>query len=239
VISDPSLITAEINSTYTLVHEASIDTWKFQRLGLVLEFSQGSAWPGPLCIVEVFIRMAQQTASSSHSAFHFEANNVSDWFEWLTHIQLCDQLREGWFGSFYFPPGEREALHKMYPESKSIGSVKRLGVLIARSSHKLSNPTMSKLSLNKSSLHKQQTELMRQSADTVSNALHTWLRLRDAGGDLQATFKTKVFLHRPTELPQDIRASLMHYSASFFLLFFSFTFYQLFFVSFNPSTIVF
>ena len=126
--------------------------------------------------------MAQRSASSSHSAFHFEANNVSDWFEWLTHIQLCDQLREGWFGSFYFPPGEREALYSMHPGKNCTPSSNLLCKSIVQSSIEKSDPLNPGQNFKNSSLHNQQAELMRQSADTVGNALHMWLRLRDAGG---------------------------------------------------------
>jgi hypothetical protein len=43
---------AEINSTYNAVHDESITTWKFQRLGLVLEFAQSSIFPAPFGIFE-------------------------------------------------------------------------------------------------------------------------------------------------------------------------------------------
>jgi hypothetical protein len=41
-----------MNSTYNTVHDESVKTWKFQRLGLVLEFCNSSVLPAPLGILE-------------------------------------------------------------------------------------------------------------------------------------------------------------------------------------------
>jgi hypothetical protein len=66
---------AEMNSTYNAVHDESVTTWKFQRLGLVLEFAQSSVLPAPLGIFEDLLllcpswcRFAGGSATSSHGA---------------------------------------------------------------------------------------------------------------------------------------------------------------------------
>ena len=66
-----------MNSTYNAVHDESITTWKFQRLGLVLEFAQSSVLPAPLGIFEDLLllfqgwpgcRIASGPVASSHGA---------------------------------------------------------------------------------------------------------------------------------------------------------------------------
>jgi hypothetical protein len=162
---------AEMNSTYSKVQEESIATWKFQRLGLVLEFSQSSVWPGPLSVFEdVWLllkslccakeRMRRSTASS-HGALECsaleEATVASDWFEWLARAGLRNQLWtwKGQLGGyFYFPPGEEIKLSEQLFDNQCNGRYDDW---------------------------KGQAKNMRKNADIVGNALHTWLRLREDG----------------------------------------------------------
>jgi hypothetical protein len=147
------------------VHEASNATWKIQRLGLVQEFFQCNVCPGPLGISEDFVRMLQQFSSSPCSTFYFEGKSLErfdDWFQWVAHANFRQMWFQAWFGNFYFPPGEWKVLRNLY------------------SGRTFQKPL-------KSQLLEQQAEVMRHSADTVGNALHTWLRLRYLG-DSDVTF---------------------------------------------------
>ena len=64
-------LSAEMNSTYNAVHDESITTWKFQRLGLVLEFAQSSVLPAPLGIFEdVWLLCSCKPAGSALASSH-------------------------------------------------------------------------------------------------------------------------------------------------------------------------
>ena len=58
----------EMNSTYNAVHDESITTWKFQRLGLVLELAQSSVLPAPLGIFEDLLMLCSCTTAGSSGA---------------------------------------------------------------------------------------------------------------------------------------------------------------------------
>jgi hypothetical protein len=58
-----------MNSTYNTVLDESVTTWKFQRLGLVLEFAKGSVLPAPLSIFEdLWALCSSARDGSSHGA---------------------------------------------------------------------------------------------------------------------------------------------------------------------------
>jgi hypothetical protein len=167
-----------MNSTYNRVHEESITTWKFQRLELVLEYSQSSVLPAPLGIFEdLFLLCSSRSArrSAAYSGFFaaegdFLGNmdrkqnlkggqSSQDWFQWLSSMSFRNQwwVLRGWQG--YFPPGISSDKPPSCKYTQKTCDIRLQRCICATC----------------------QSEVLRKSADAMGEALETWVRRNRAG----------------------------------------------------------